>query len=278
MLILCIGPDTFRAQRKANELEKAFREKYDVAGSSVERLPLGKAAADEIVERAHTMSLFTPRRFLRTANLLNELPAAKIKNVTRALSGDQESTIVVSIEEEMPKAKILEELKEIKIIKYDFTEERGARFSALVEEWANELMIKDQALIKRVAEVAEGDSWLAWGELSKIAAGGTSELALPSYKRTMFDFADAFLRQESNRYNVLEDQEDSHAFLATFLSGARSFLRARDRATEGLHPYVVKKMMSLRAVQVERALGKALLGHQAVRSGLGSDGEAILII
>jgi hypothetical protein len=278
MLILCIGPDTFRAQKKANELEKAFREKYDAAGSSVERLSSGKAAVEEIIERAQTISLFTPRRFLRTTNLLGELPAVKMKNLVRALSGDQELTIVVSVEEEAPKAKMLEELKEIKIIKYEFVEESGARFLKLVEEWAAELPVQDRAAIKRIADAAEGDSWLAWNELMKVAAGGASELASPTLSRSLFDYSDAFLRENEDRYTLLRNKDEAHAFLATLLSGARSFLRVRDRATEGLHPYVAKKMAALKAVQPEQIFAMALLGHLAVRGGLGSDEENILII
>src|SRR5690349_2995349 len=52
MLIVCHGPDTFRALQKARELELAFKQKYDAHGLSVERLASGKDAVTEIASRA----------------------------------------------------------------------------------------------------------------------------------------------------------------------------------------------------------------------------------
>ena len=93
MLLVCIGPDTFRAQAKARELENAFRQKYDLDGSSIERISPGKDGVDEVIERANTVSLFCPRRFMRTANLLMDCPKAKQTALVQSLTKDPENVI-----------------------------------------------------------------------------------------------------------------------------------------------------------------------------------------
>ena len=73
MLLLCTGPDTYRAQQKAHDLERAFIEKYDKQALSVDHLDAGKDAIDEVLRKADSVSLFNPRRFLR----IDPIDAAK---------------------------------------------------------------------------------------------------------------------------------------------------------------------------------------------------------
>ncbi|MDP3793986.1 MAG: hypothetical protein Q8R07_04530, partial [Candidatus Uhrbacteria bacterium] len=121
MLILCIGPDTFRAQGKARELEEAFKKKYDPSGSSVEHVSFGKKGVDEVMERANTSSLFSSHRFLRTSNLIGECPKNKQAALAKTLARDSDHVIVVSVEDEAPAAVSLEPFeKNVKIIKYAF--------------------------------------------------------------------------------------------------------------------------------------------------------------
>ena len=175
MLILCIGPDTFRALEKARELEQAFCAKFDTAGTSVERLGSGSTVVDQIIERVNTLSLFTPRRFIRVADLVKTCPKAKQPALVRALLQDPENAIVVSVEAEVPNEVAMKAFAEVpKFVRYDFPIQVGSGFSTWVVTIAEKLGVKDKNAARQIAEVAEGDSWLAWNELLKLAAGGTS--------------------------------------------------------------------------------------------------------
>ena len=102
MLILCIGPDSFRAVEKARELEQAFRKKFDPDGTSVERLwtdgetPLAERRLNEQIR-----SVCLSRRFMRTTDLIRAARSRQ-QALVPAFSKDSENVIVVSVENEIP--------------------------------------------------------------------------------------------------------------------------------------------------------------------------------
>lgn len=277
MLILCIGPDTFRAQEKARELEAAFRKKYDPTGSSVEHISSGKEGVDEVIERAGTISLFSSHRFLRGNNLLGDCPKVKQAVLIRVLVQDPERTIIVSVEDEPPAATTLKPFeKDVKVIKYEFPEQSGAAWMRWIQEMAERLKIEDKQILRRIAEATEGDSWYAWNELLKLAAGGTSHV-VRTEEESIYYYADAYLKQNPAWSGIFKDQELTKQALNTFLSQARSALRVRDGATEGLHPYVVKKLGTLPSQNLEERFAHTLLAFFCQRSGYAADDEAAMV-
>ncbi|MSR85261.1 hypothetical protein EXS71_02390 [Candidatus Uhrbacteria bacterium] len=273
MLILCLGPDTFRAQMKAQELELAFKQKYDPTGSSVEHLSLGKEAADEVIERANTGSLFSPRRFLRTTDLLADCPKAKVTALAQALTRDPENVIAVSVEAEPLSTTELTSFSKVKIIKYEFPEQRGKAFQLWLEGQAKKIGVENESAIAAIAEATEGDSWYAWNELLKLAASGTSDLTIPLPQPTIFDYVDRYLAQGKNQRDVFQNQESSSQFLLTLISQTRAALRIRDGATHGLHPYVVKKIGAAQHQDLEQIFAVALSALFSQRAGLAADHE-----
>ncbi len=279
MLLVCIGPDTFRAQEKARELETVFKQKYDQSGSSVERLASGKEGIDQIIERANTASLFSSRRFLRTANILMECPKAKQQVLIQALAKDPENVIVVSVEDEMSSVaawKVFENIP--KIIKYEFPLQQGAAFEKWAQILAHSFGIKDVDSIRRIAEVADGDSWFVWNEFLKLAAGGTSEVVSPSPAPGVYEYADAFIHQRPAWRSALLDEDVVGQLLNVFVSQARAAIRVRDGSTAGLHPYVVKKMKQRKIGNLEERLAYALMALLAQRAGLGDEAEAMSLL
>ena len=120
MLIVCSGPDMFRALQKARELEVAFKQKFDATGLCVERIATGKEAVTEIAARAGAISLFTTRRFVRTANVLAEASKAGRATLAKTLAGDQDGFILLTLEDKPPEKSIINELGTIKVVSYDF--------------------------------------------------------------------------------------------------------------------------------------------------------------
>ncbi|MDO8583765.1 MAG: hypothetical protein Q7R83_01150 [bacterium] len=270
MLLVCTGPDTFRAQKKARELEQAFREKYDLQGSSMERLLPGKDGVDEVIERANTVSLFSPRRFMRAASLLSECPKGKQAALIQALSKDPENIIVVDIEEDVPTDTVWKTFSGIeKIIKYSFPLLHGAEFLSWAVEAAATLKVADLAVVRALATDHDGDNWYVWNELMKIAAGGTWERSETTQEQTIYQVADAYVRQQKRWTSVLLDQDLLAQAMTTFVSQSRAALRVRDRATNGMHPFLQKKMAGISAPEI--VFGPALLTLLSQRAGLGNE-------
>ncbi len=276
MLIFCSGPDTFRAQAKAQELEEAFRKKYDANGLSVEHLSSGKEAVTDIVERGSTMSLFASRRFLRTRNLLTESTKATRQLLAKALAYDQESVIVLSVEDDPPLATTLKELgTEIKIIKYDFPLLQGAAFLQWADQVATILGITDRQKARALAQACEGDAWQTWNELMKLAANPECELLQEErVAQTIFAYAEAYLKGRSSWRTLLDDKDLSVQALNVFLSQARAALRVRDGVTEGLHPFLVKKMRGVTLPHLEQSFAFLLQAVFAQRAGYMTDQES----
>lgn len=282
MLLLCIGPDTFRAQEKAHELEAAFKQKYDPAGSSVERIAPGKEAVDEIVQRANTTSLFSPRRFMRTTDLLKDCSKTKQAALIQALSRDSENVIVVSVESEPLSATTMKAFsgeagpageKIPKIIKYEFPEQEGTAFRNWLTELAKRIGVKDQSAVDQIAEATDGDSWFAWNELLKLAAGGQTEAKRAELSPTIYLYAEQFLQNQTRWHTALMNEDISSQLLTTLVSQARAALRVRDGATEDLHPYVVKKMRIIKYNNLEALFARSLVSLLAQRAGYGTEDE-----
>ena len=278
MFIICTGADTFRALAKAQELERAFIEKHDPSGISVERLQEGNGAADAIIERVNTVSLFTPKRFIRVADVLDSCPKAKQKSLVQALGRDPEHVIVVSIEHEVPSAALLNLCSDIpKFIRYDFPLQTGREFLGWAQQHAETLGIQDKESTAQIARNADGDAWMVANELVKVAAGGMSTLTPSEISQGIFEYADAYLRGEKDQYAFLRDEEITRQALTMFLSQTRSALRVRDGATSGLHPYVVKKMQR-RYSDLEMKHLHTLLSLFLQRASYGTDVESAVLL
>lgn len=274
MLILCIGPDTYRAQQKARDLEATFRTKYDVSGMNVEMFPADDSVFSFLLSRGG-IGLFASKRFFRGTGLLAHKKSLLETHIPRVLGGDQEASIVVSVEEEAPDAKIMAFLQaaSVKVVTYAFDALRGREFVTwLMDEATRRTMQVERSFVQRIAERYEGDSWGAMQELAKLEVHGDqlSFAQQASDGDDVFAVADAWLRDRAWRSMAMESAEK----LRLFPSQARSALRVRDAATQGLHPFIAKKMRSVDAFRAEVVAQRATEAVFGARSGLCSDDEA----
>jgi len=275
MLILCSGPDTFHATKKALELEQVFKKKYDADGNSVECL-YGKDAPDQLLQKINTVSLFSPRRFLRTRNLIQDGTRAKLAHIARALIKEPENIIVVSVEEKPPAASTLNLFTDqgVKLVSYDSPALKNPAFTQAISSLAKELQIQDQAFVRKIASVHEGDTWAAWGALLQAAAGASIDELLQKDGASAFDRADLFLTGDEHRYDALVDIAKAKEIINILLSQSRSALRVRDGSGQGIHPFVQKKLARIKLQDTEKVFGETLLGYMLLRSGWCVDDEA----
>jgi DNA polymerase III delta subunit len=275
MLILCCGPDTYRAVMRARDLEAAFRQKHDAGGSSVEHLSPGKGAADEIVERSLSVSLFTPMRFLRADELVGSCPKTKTKALVQALARDPERVIVVSVEPEKPDASQMKWLADVpKMIVNEYNILRGSEFRAWVNETAKSLGVEDHDAVDVLARSCDGDAWLASNELLKLAAGGISRVAR-SASSDGYGFADAFIRGDRDRHARLAGTEAAEGVSYPLLQQTMAAFRITQGDSGGIPPFVASRFKSVGAEKAANTFASALLIHQIQRSGLSTDQEAL---
>lgn len=280
MLIVCSGPDTFRALQKARELEAAFKQKYDAGGFSVEQISSGKEAVTEIAARAGAISLFCPRRFVRTSQVLSEASKAQRATLKKSLSGDQEGFILLTIEDEPPSAAALNELGEVKIARYDFPAMDGRAFVAWAMEEARRMGLQDEKVARSIAEASNGDTWTCFFELMKRAAYGSAEMSAVEggEEKTAFVFADAYVGGRDSWREIADDAALEKQILTTFLSQARSAIRVRDGAADGIHPFVARKLRGQALDDADEAFSRLVEGFFAQRSGYATEKEVVSIL
>jgi hypothetical protein len=284
MLIACMGPDVYRALEKGRELEEAFRQKYDPEGSSIERLQQdGGDLVDEVIERVNTVSLFTPRRFLRVRDLLKGCPKGRVTALSKALSVDPENVIVVTVESDVPNDTTLKALADLpKWVRYDFPTLDTRNFQAWIRERAVSLgcALSDQQ-IEVLAEQAAGDAWQASLLLLRAASGtDPRDMAVDKTnepERSLFEWADAYLRQDSD-WRAAVERLGPESVTYPFLSQLRAYQRVKGGQESGLPSFVVRKLRSMTSPDSEERFARLLEAVMLQRQGYARDEEIATLL
>ncbi len=286
MFILCVGPDLYRALEKANELESAFRHKYDLDGSSTEQLlQEGTELVDAVAERVNTVSLFTPRRFLRVRDLLNGCPKGRVTALEKALSVDPENVIVVSVEKEAPPDVVLRTLSAVpKFLRYDFPrlDVRGCEVW-LIEQAKKLGYLLSNEQIKEIIEQTQGDSWQAMFLLLQGAAGGDvgfprrANQGQPLSERNTFDWADAYVKQDPEWRRAAEEV-GAETLIYPLLSQMRAFQRVQAGDESNVPSFVVRKLKGMTTRDSEERFLRLLESVMLQRQGFLREDELATII
>lgn len=271
MMIICSGPDTYRAREKARDLVAAFRTKHDPRGLSTEVVD-GSEGISLLLSRLAGASLFSPKKFIRADGCLAKMKIADVRSLAARLEEDKDHTILLTVEEESPNAKTLEALKIAPLFHYPFVIQSGSAFRAWVRTQATRQGVSEK-IADDIAEYTEGDSWFAIQELQKQAAN-PHEIALSTTRNigSVFDVAEDVLAERQGWRGRLEALEDDNA-VSIFLGQSRAYLRVRDGWSEGIHPYAAKKLGSLRVPDAEARMMKLLRAFIGSRSSLSSGNE-----
>ncbi|MBU0540144.1 hypothetical protein KKF59_01650 [Patescibacteria group bacterium] len=275
MIIICSGPDTFRARERARLLFDAFREKHDREGFSTENV--GSSSLSDLLARFGAGSLFCSKKMVRVDGCLADLKIAEVRSLAAVLERDKENTVLLTVEEDPPNEKVLTALAAAPLHHFNFARQTGLAFRKWVREKAAPLGVA-QASVDAIAEYADGDSWLAIQELGKLEANSVADASgwVRPESQTVFEVAEKMLRRDAGWRTKIEALKDEGSS-AIFLSQARSYLRVKDHRADGIHPYVVKKMSGLRVVDGPDQFANLLKMFVASRSNLtnGREGEVL---
>jgi hypothetical protein len=279
VLILCCGPDSYRALARARELEAAFRQKHDPEGRAIERLSSGKDGVEEVIEKAAGASLFSPRRFLRADGIISSCPKAKQKALLEALSRDVESMIVVSVEEEKPTAssmKVFEVLPKLVVSEYPLLTNKA--FLTWAQDIAKSLGNIDETQAQALANVCEGDSWKFVNEAIKLAAGARLEAGNGVEEESAYDMADHILKQDQSRRRAVDNRDFGYSETSILVQQSLAAIRVRDREIAGLPPFVVRKLQGMNVSKEDEIFATSLEMLFLQRSGLCNEGESTNLI
>lgn len=284
MLIVCSGPDTYRALQKAQELERAFAAKFDKQAYSIERLSSGKEAMDFLVAYMQTPSLFAPRRFFRTNDLIASCPKTKLQSLVNVLKRDAEGVIVVSLEEQAPSEVQKRSLaKEIKYVEYPFITLQGSAFLAWAQDAATAMKLEWNETLRMLAQGVAGDSWSFVNEIKKIAAGSTLVKSVRSFETSIYEIADSFIKGDGSHYIPMFIDRDAQDPIPLFIAQSRNAIRVRDGFIDGLHPYAVRKMLKISEdlgikIGMEEKMNRAIHAQICQRTGLLSGKESASVL
>lgn len=271
MLIICSGPDTWHARRKASELVTAFRTKHDPEGLSTElvRSPVDLKA---LLNQLGTPSLFSKKRLIRCDGLLDELKIAEVRALTKRLKEDADQTILLSVEQESPTSKVIGEFKEIQFFHYVYPLLQGAAFNKWCVARGQELGVTS-SLAEQIAQRANGDAWLAEQDLVKCSANPLAPLReSETDEGSVFDLADQFLTERSGWRESLARAEDDQISVV-LASQSRAALRVKDGEMSGIHPYVAKKIGQMRIPFPAKKLLRGLRTLVGIRQGVANADE-----
>lgn len=273
MFILCSGPDSYRAVTKAQDLERAFKEKFDKSGTSVEHLDI-RDGLEELAKRIETISLFSPKRFIRMDGLV-EVVAKKKDQLLKTLAKNSEDAIIVSVEEESQDVRLLESFKALpKFVHYPFPTQNVAQFEAWVEAKAQECGVTDRNQIRQIVIACYPDSWFASTELLKAAAGNHEAIQVEETKNP-YSWAEDVLLDPKKQSELLSESQDEDV-LSSLLSAARLLSKIKDGQTQGIHPVAVQKL-KYRANSANPEAQIASLSSSLLlqRAGYGTDEELL---
>jgi hypothetical protein len=235
MLLICSGEDSYRAIRKAQELELAFKEKFDKSGMSADHLEGGKSMIEELLKKADTVSLFSPKRFIRCDGLIEQCPKNRLEAVIKSLNKDADNIIVVTVEAQTISEAALKPWKDVqKQFHYPFPRLDGSAWQQFVIDEANKRSVPSSDDLNKLIEQAQGDSWFVIKELEKKEANANYKFGAKQQNQDLFFQVDQFL-QSGKRVPELSSA------LPLLLSQIRSIIRVQDNATVGLSSYVIQK-------------------------------------
>lgn len=278
MIFFLYGEDTFRSRTKKRELLDGFKSKRDPSGMNVVVLDAQKDKEERIFEELVAAPFLAEKRMLVIENLLNNKKTKLQKSFLELLEAQKipETTILILWEEgktfKADAGKLFAILSKEKYAQ-EFAPIVGRELSKwILSEITNRGAVIDSPALEFIVANAGNDLWFIHSLIDQLIAYAAGEqITLEQVKiflretvdDNIFNLVDALIAKNSKKvFVMIEEQyhkgEDAQFIFAMIMRQFKILLQLSDISERGmrerddvlarqlgLHPFVVKKSLSL---------------------------------
>lgn len=308
MVILVAGEDSYRVQRKRDELVSAFKQKFDPTGLNVDRKDAAILSPEELSAAVRTQPFLAPRRMLVVRGLLAK--KGDMDAYAAALLGHAEHLIVVladpvaseALAKNALRKALVKTLPQGQLVEYLFPPLTPAELRAWIRKEAGRAgALLAPPAIEALAQAVGADLWRMRGEIAKLAAWRHGEtvqredivlLVEAHLEEDVFAMTDAVGSGDMRlAARTLRTQLDAggEAFRMIGLVARQLRLLAAARAMGndantlaarfGVHPYAAKKIMAQAAhlppERITRMLSALRIADRSIKMGRAAPNDAL---
>ncbi|HPN15188.1 MAG TPA: hypothetical protein PLF71_03690 [bacterium] len=276
MLIICAGPESFLARQKVRELIDAYQQKHDPSGRSIERLE-HQSTLQDVLGRLGNMDLFASKKLLKYENLLTGLTPAQTKKLNQAVLKDADQNIVLTEEDKLPPAKIMEHFSKEKTFVYEYQKLSASDLRQAVVAICRQNELKAE-LADRLIALYPNDLWAINTAVQMISVSGLlPDQTLPDSQSNLFNTVDNLLQQKNQVQTGLMGM-DAQEILPLLISQALNWHKVKHGQAQGVHPYVQKKLLNTDFQNPDFKTINFLRCLYATRSSLAGGKEIVPLI
>jgi DNA polymerase III delta subunit len=278
MLIICAGPDSFRARLKYRDLVDAYKKKYDEKGATIEHL-----ASDNLYEtllsKLSNQSLFASKKLLVCEGLFQKLTAKQASNLRDAIYRDADISVVIDYEEKAPKATAIKSFEEKELFVYAHELAKGAELNKIVKDLCKRYGVTETrvpSLIQRY----QSDLWAIYTALQVICVaedGDEDDFGSATQADNMFALVDMLLKNQKSWMGQY-DAFDINGILNSSVSQMRTWHMVQEGVAKGAHPFVQKKLSGMRIKESDKRFQQFLKTFFASRQSLATGDEIVQLL
>jgi len=277
MLIICSGPDSFRARLKYRELVLAYKQKYDEKGTTIEQLE-GDNLYETLLSKLANQSLFASKKLVLCSGLFQKLTAKQASNLREAVFRDGDISVVIDFEEKPPKETALKSFQEKELFVYTHEMARGTELNKIVADLCKRYKV-DQRLAVPLIQKYQSDLWAIDTALQVLSVFEQADLGEKGFTAmdNLFAVVDMVLSGD-NKWLRHANNFEPQSILSAILSQMRTWHMVQEGLAQGAHPFVQKKLSSLKIADADNKLLNQLRAFFASRQSLASGDEVISLM
>lgn len=278
MLVICAGPDGFRARLKYRDLIDAYRKKYDEKGDTVEHLPLDNLY-EAVISRLGNQSLFASKKLLVCEGLMSKLTAKQASNLRDAIYKDGDITVVIDYEEKAPKATAVKSFIEKELFVYEHEPAKGAELNRIVTDLCKRYRVRSK-LVPSLIQRYQSDLWAIDTALQVMRVNEKEDIFVSDGAQkvdNIYAVADYLLMGKNDWLRYI-DAFDPQSILSTVLPQMRTWHMVQDGLGKNAHPFVQKKLAGLKIKSPDEKLLTLLRAMYSSRNSLASGDEAVQVM
>jgi hypothetical protein len=278
MLIICTGPDTFRARLKFRDLILAYKNKYDDKGSTIENLQPNDIFS-QLNERLSSQSLFASKKMLICEGLMQQVTPKQTEKLSLALKKDADITVVLDYEDKAPKESLLKAFQEKELFIYKHEPAKGTELNKIVMDLCRRSGVKAD-VVPSLIQRYQSDLWAIDTALQVMRVSDSTDIADAQGEHkvdNVFAVADLILtgRKDWLKYISVYDPQ---AVLSTALPQMRTWHMVQDGLGKKAHPFVQKKLSSLKIKNPDEKLLNLLRAMYSSRNSLATGDEVAQVM